>query len=203
MKRIFIFALALIFLVAGAGLVFAQMERRGDEHMSRQQQFEQHQYPERGQGWFCPWCGDSAGYERGPGMMYGPGMMRGPGMMYGPGMMRGPGMMYGRGGMYGPYMPRGGGPGMMYGPGMMRGQGIPYGWGGAGPPEQQPRYTEELSQEDAGRLMQRYVAPNPNLKVGEITEKDDEYIGEVVTKDGSLVEKLVVDKETGLMKSTY
>lgn len=42
---------------------------------------------------------------------------------------------------------------------------------------------------------------NPNLQVGKVTEKDDDTIGvEVVTKEGSLVQKLEVNRHTGLMQ---
>ena len=52
-------------------------------------------------------------------------------------------------------------------------------------------------------LMKNYVAANPNLKIGKITEKDDMYVGEVVTKDGSLVENLEVDKNSCMMRRSY
>ena len=57
--------------------------------------------------------------------------------------------------------------------------------------------------EEVKTLMNNYVAANPNLKMGEITEKEDVYVGEIVTRDGSLVEKLVVDKSSGWMKREY
>ena len=40
--------------------------------------------------------------------------------------------------------------------------------------------------EEVKTLMNNYVAANPNLKIGKITEKDDVYVGEIVTRDGSL-----------------
>ncbi|UCG92931.1 MAG: hypothetical protein JSV97_04285 [candidate division WOR-3 bacterium] len=48
-----------------------------------------------------------------------------------------------------------------------------------------------------------YRLGNPNLKQGKIRETDDGFEVEIVTKDNSLVEKLLVDKDTGWMKSTY
>ena len=43
------------------------------------------------------------------------------------------------------------------------------------------------------------VFPNPNLKLGKITEQDEVFEVEIVTKDGSQVDKLLVDKSTGWM----
>ena len=42
---------------------------------------------------------------------------------------------------------------------------------------------------------------NPNLKVGEIVEQDDDTItADVVTQDGSLVRRFMVDRHTGAMR---
>ncbi len=41
---------------------------------------------------------------------------------------------------------------------------------------------------------------NPNLKVGDIVEKDDDTVtADVVTKDGSLVVRYMVDRHAGMM----
>jgi hypothetical protein len=112
----------------------------------------------------------------------GPG--RGPGYGYGYG--RGPGMM-GRG-----YYGRG--PGMM-GPGY---QGQGYG----------PQYQQEgkpLTEKDVKEMLENYVQStrNPNLKLGKITEKDHYFEAEILTKDNALVDKVLVDKQTGWMRSIY
>jgi hypothetical protein len=44
---------------------------------------------------------------------------------------------------------------------------------------------------------------NPNLKLGKITDKDQYFEAEIVTKDNSLVDKILVDKQTGWMRSIY
>ena len=139
-------------------------------------------------GSYCPYCGGylgpGGGYGMGPGMM-GPGMM-GPGMM-GPGMM-GPGMM-------GPGMM---GPGMM-GPGMMGpGYGPRY-----GPRYQQPQ--RPLEEKDVKVILENYLRSrrNPNLKLGKITEKDKYFEAEILTKDNSLADKIIVDKYSGWMRSIY
>lgn len=48
-----------------------------------------------------------------------------------------------------------------------------------------------------------YGLGNPNLKQGKIRETDDGFEVEIVTKDNSLVEKILIDKDTGRMRSTY
>ena len=57
---------------------------------------------------------------------------------------------------------------------------------------------------DSQHMMEHRVAwaGNPNLKVGKITEKDaDTIVAEIVTKDGSLVRKIDVDRHTGRMQA--
>lgn len=44
---------------------------------------------------------------------------------------------------------------------------------------------------------------NPNLKVGEIEEKEAFFVVDILTQNGALVDKLAVDKETGMMRSQY
>jgi hypothetical protein len=44
---------------------------------------------------------------------------------------------------------------------------------------------------------------NPNLKLGEINERESVFEAEILTKQGSLVDKLTVDKNTGWMRSVY
>jgi hypothetical protein len=112
--------------------------------------------------------------QRGPG--------RGPGARPGSGM--GPGMM-GRG-----Y--QGMGPGMM-GPG----------YRGYGPQYQQE--SKPLTEKDVKAKVENYLQStrNPNLKLGKITDKDQYFEAEIVTKNDSLVDKIIVDKQTGWMRSIY
>jgi hypothetical protein len=119
------------------------------------------------------WGGQTGGWGYGP-MHMGPMMGGGYGM--GPGMMgRGPGAA-------GFAPPCWGGPGAGYAP--------------AGQP---------LTKDSATQILQSYVARigNPNLKLGEVTETGTAFEGKIVTKDGSLVEKLVVDKSTGWVQQTF
>lgn len=113
-----------------------------------------------------------------------------PGMM-GPGMM-GPGMM---GSGYGPdsadrQMMREGMPGRRMGPGM--GQCMRGGVMGSG--------ALDLTTEDVTRMLERRLAwqGNPHVKLGKVEEKDaDTITAEIVTQDGSLVERLEVDRRSG------
>ena len=120
-------------------------------------------------------------YGMGPGMMGGwSGYHMGPGMMgYGYGM--GPGMMgYGYGPQYG----------QQYGPGYA-------------PQYQQPQ--KPLNENQAKQLVENYLQAtrNPNLKLGKIEDKGNAFEANIVTKDGSLVNKVLVDKNTGWMRSAY
>jgi hypothetical protein len=131
--------------------------------------------PQQG-GWYCPYGGPyQGGYGMGPGMMgyYGMGYGMGPGMM---GYGRGYGMGYG-----------------MMGPG--------YGY--------YPRYRQPnrpLKKQDAKEIVENYLnsTRNPNLKLGKIKDEGSAFEAEIVTKsNGSLVDKVLVNKDTGWMRSVY
>jgi hypothetical protein len=121
--------------------------------------------------------------------------MGGPHMMS-PGMM-GPGyggdrddMPMMRQGMPGPGMP---GPGMG-GPGMGS-QGM------GGGMMMQP--SAVVSTDDVTRMLERRLAwqGNPHVKLGKVAEKGaDTIVAEIVTQDGSLVERLEVDRRNGWMR---
>jgi len=126
------------------------------------------------QGWYCPYCGQWTGGMMGRGMMGGcPGMMGG-------GMMGGQGMM---------------GPGMMGGQGMM----------GPGYGQQYQQPQKPLEEKDARTILENYInnMRNPNLKLGKIKDAGTAFEAEIVTKDNSLVDKVMVDKATGWMRSAY
>lgn len=103
----------------------------------------------------------------------------------------GPGMM--GGGMMGRDM----GPGMM-GPGYGGQYGPQY-----GPQYQQPR--KPMEEKDAKAMLENYIQStrNPNLKLGEIKDVGNAFEAEILTKDNSLVDKILVDKSTGWMRSIY
>jgi hypothetical protein len=120
-------------------------------------------------------------------------------MGYGYGM--GPGMMGGYSGYYmGPGMM---GPGYGMGPGMMG-----YGYGPQYGPQYAPQYQQPqkpLNKNQAKELVENYLQAtrNPNLKLGKIEDKGYAFEANIVTKDGSLVNKVLVDKNTGWMQSAY
>ena len=132
-------------------------------------------------------CGWHQGWHMGPGMMgqgMGPGYGMGQGMGPGYGMGQGMGPGYGMGQGMGPMM--GGG---------MRGQGM-------GPGMMRP-LRQDLTAADVQHMMEHRLAwqGNPNVKVGTVEEKDDDTIvAEIVTQDGSLVQRLEVDRHTGWMQ---
>ncbi len=130
-------------------------------------------------------------YGYGPGWMMGPGYGQGwgGGQGYGPGMMgwgggNGPGwMMRGYGGGYG------GGYGM--GPGMM------YGYGQSNANQADLNLTADQVKQYLGQMIR-----NPNLKVGDVKEKDaDTIVAEIVTKQGNaLVQKLDFNRHNGFVQ---
>ncbi len=115
---------------------------------------------------------------------------------YGPGygMMGGYGGGYGMMGGYGPGYGTGGyGPG--YGMGYGMGPGMMYGWGGGN------QGNLNLSADQVKNYLATMIR-NPNLKVGDVTEKDaDTIVAEIVTKQGnSLVQKLDFNRHTGVVQ---
>ncbi|MFD1196491.1 hypothetical protein ACFQ3C_17600 [Seohaeicola saemankumensis] len=148
------------------------------------------------------------GYMNGPGYMMGQGNMPRPGYMMGQGYMNGPGYMMGQGNMPGPgYMM---GQGYMNAPGYMMGQGNMPGPGYMMAPNFQQQgpdgsgwmheRQQALDVEDVKSMMEQKLGwmNNPNIKLGNVEETDDDTItAEIVTKEGSLVQRLTVDRRTG------
>jgi len=89
------------------------------------------------------------------------------------------------------------------GPGMMgRGYGQQY------EPRDEPRYQQpqiSLGEKDARAILEDYLSSmrNPNLKLGEIKDRGDAFEAEILTQDNSLVDRVLVDKNTGWMRSAY
>jgi hypothetical protein len=133
-------------------------------------------------GWYCPNCGSyqGGGYGMGPGMMGG----RGYGYGMGPGMMGGQGYGYGTG------------PGMMGGQGYGPNQQYPYA-------QQQPQ--KPIDKDQAKSMVENYLKStgNPNLKLGDIKDGGQNFQADVVTKDNSLADKILIDKNTGWMRPAY
>jgi hypothetical protein len=62
-----------------------------------------------------------------------------------------------------------------------------------------------LDEKDAKEILANYLkgTGNPNLRVGKIMEQGNYFEAEIVTKEGSLVDKILVDRYTGWMRSIY
>ena len=89
------------------------------------------------------------------------------------------------------------------GPGMMG-----YGYGPQHGPQYAPQYQrpqKPLNENQAKQMVENYLQStrNPNLKLGKIEDKGYAFEANIVTKDGSLVNKVLVDKNTGWMQSAY
>lgn len=103
------------------------------------------------------------------------------------------GHMMGSGMMGGGMMSHGMGPGMM-GPGY----GSQY-----GPQYQQPQKI--LEEKDARAILENYLRStrNPSLKLGTIKDVGPFFEAEILTKEDSLADKILVDKRTGWMRFVY
>jgi hypothetical protein len=111
---------------------------------------------------------------------------------------------YGRGSMMG-YS--GGGPGYCggYGGGYGRSYGPPGPGYGYGSDLRSRQGGQALGEQDVRSMLGDYLSStgNPNLKLGAINEKESAFEAEILTKDGSLVDRIAVDKTTGRMGSVY
>lgn len=147
---------------------------------------DQVQLAHMGQGQGGGWAGRAGhmgtmgrGHGMGPGYGMGPGMMMDPGTMMGHGMMMGPGYGMGHGTMMGP----------AYGVGTCPGFAA--------------RADKDLDADDVRSSIERSLDwhGNKRLKVGDVNETDDDTIvAEIVTLDGSLVQRLAVDRHSGGMQ---
>jgi len=96
------------------------------------------------------------------------------------------------------------GPGMMeaypYGPGhgMM-------GWYGYGGGPQKYYGNRPIDINEAHAVIDDYLRQtrNPNLKAGKIKDIGNAFEAEILTKENSMVDKIIIDKDTGWMRSAY
>ncbi len=77
------------------------------------------------------------------------------------------------------------------------------GWGRGQCDLEAQKNLTPMSQDQVRQMLDHYVAANPNLKVGKISDKGGIYEARIVTKDDSLVEKILVNKKTGFIKREY
>ncbi len=73
---------------------------------------------------------------------------------------------------------------------------------GLGPMGMRAKTGEPLTQEQAAKLMERYILRSriSNLKVGDIVDNGSVFEATVVTKDGAIVERIEINKETGFFR---
>jgi len=93
------------------------------------------------------------------------------------------------------------GPGTGYGMGLgMTGRGYARRYG-----QQYQQLSEPLDEQQAEQEVKNYIKStrNPNLKVGKIEDRGDHFEVNIETKGGSLVDRILVDKNTGRMRSAY
>jgi hypothetical protein len=131
--------------------------------------------------------GREYGYRMGHGMMEGPGTHHGHGMWHG--MTSGYEMHPGHGMHQGMKMDPGVGQDRGLGPRML------YGWPGV--------EAQDVSVARARVWLERKLDwhGNPRLKLGEVVAADDDTItAEIVTREGSLVQKLAIDRHSGIMR---
>jgi hypothetical protein len=114
-------------------------------------------------------------------------------------------MGHGYGYSHGPGMMGGYGYGM--GPGMMRGGGMGYGMmgGGYGYGQRYFQRTKPIDMVDARKMMEDYLRStrNPNLKLGKIKDMGSDFEAEIRTPQNALVDRILIDKNTGYLRSAY
>ena len=71
--------------------------------------------------------------------------------------------------------------------------------------EASPVSAEPVTKERAEAIVKQNLANlrNPNLKTGKVVEETAGFVVEITTKDGALVDKIIVDKRTGHARSAY
>jgi hypothetical protein len=72
-----------------------------------------------------------------------------------------------------------------------------------GPDDRQQQ--NPLGEDGARSILENYLKSkgNPNLRLGQIKDKGKAFEGEIVTRDNALVDKILVDKDTGSLRSAY
>ena len=71
--------------------------------------------------------------------------------------------------------------------------------------QQQQQLQKPIDKGQAEAMVKNYLrsTSNPNLKLGTITDQGSSFEADILTKDNSLVDKILVDKDTGAMRSAY
>tara|TARA_B100000683_G_scaffold244547_1_gene254855 strand:- start:171 stop:605 length:435 start_codon:yes stop_codon:yes gene_type:complete len=59
------------------------------------------------------------------------------------------------------------------------------------------------SQSQAEGMVKNQIARNPNVQTGAVIERTDDFTVDVLTKDGAVIDQMVVDKRSGNIRSIY
>jgi hypothetical protein len=67
------------------------------------------------------------------------------------------------------------------------------------------RPDEPVAMTEAKMLMESCIksSHNPNLKLGKIKDRGTDYEAEILTKNNMLIDRILIDKKTGWMRSAY
>ena len=97
-----------------------------------------------------------------------------------------------------------GGYGYGMGPGMMGGYGSGYGMG-RGYGRQSQSTGKPIDAKEAEAMIKDYLksSRNPNLKLGKIKDIGNAFEAEIRTRNNDLVDRILIDKETGSVRSAY
>jgi hypothetical protein len=88
---------------------------------------------------------------------------------------------------------------------MRRGWGDERGYYGGDDSRGYPQSSGPVDEQTAREIVESYLQSthNPNLRLGEIRDVGRGYEAEIVTKDNSPVDRLFVDKDSGMVSSVY
>lgn len=72
-------------------------------------------------------------------------------------------------------------------------------------PDYTPKTTVPIGLNEAKAAFEDYISStkNPNLRLDKIKEQNGRFSAEVTTKEGSLVDRLELDRATGYIRSVY
>lgn len=79
------------------------------------------------------------------------------------------------------------------------------GWSGRGYSQPYRGSWSPLKEKEARTVVENYLKStrNPNLQLGKINDTGDVFEVEIETRDKSLVNKVLVDKRSGWIRSAY
>lgn len=61
--------------------------------------------------------------------------------------------------------------------------------------------AEPLNEKDARALVEHLVSDNPRVTIGDIEARDKEFVIDVVTREGGVVvDRIIIDRQTGAMR---